>query len=72
MRVVQKQQLQLGELAIADIDIDLKSRDDIPKIMLGLQYLYTERKEELFEILEKYRQTLISVCQKTPILSLSC
>ena len=42
MRVVQKQQLQLGELAIADIDIDLKSRDDIPKIMLGLQFLHTK------------------------------
>ena len=54
MRVVQKQQLQLGELAIAEIDIDLKYHDDIPKIMLGLRYLYTKKKEELLEILEKY------------------
>ena len=41
MRVVQPQQMQLGEQAIAAIRIDTRSRDDIPKILQGLQHLYT-------------------------------
>ena len=53
MREIQKQQLQPVDLAIADVEFNKKSRDDIPKILLGLKYLYTDRKEELFDILEK-------------------
>ena len=41
MRVVQPLQMQLGEQAIAAIRIDTRSRDDIPKILQGLQHLYT-------------------------------
>ena len=42
MRVVQPQQMHLGEQAIASIRIDTRSRDDIPKILQGLQHLYTQ------------------------------
>ena len=34
MRVVQHSQIQLGELAIAEIRIDPRSRDDIPAVLL--------------------------------------
>lgn len=46
--------MQLGEVDISRITFDPKSRDDIPKILKGLQYVYTNLKirEELFKILE--------------------
>lgn len=55
MRQVKNPQLKLGELPIADIKIDLKSRDDIPPLLLGLQYIYTnpELRSQVFSILEK-------------------
>jgi transposase, IS5 family len=55
MRVVKNPQRQFGQVDIADIKINLKSRDDIPHILLGLQYIYTESKlhDEVFDILKK-------------------
>jgi len=40
MRVVINQQKQLGEIEIASIQFDPKSRDDIPQILRGLQHIY--------------------------------
>ena len=53
MRAVTKPQLQLGEIDIANIRLDPRSRDDIPQLLRGLQYLYTDNKlrAEIFEIL---------------------
>lgn len=47
--------MKLGELAIADIKLDPKSRDDIPKILRGLQHIYItpELRKSVFAILEK-------------------
>lgn len=47
--------MKLGELAIADIKLDPKSRDDIPQILRGLQHMYTtpELREEIFALLEE-------------------
>lgn len=55
MRVVQQKQMVLGEINIADIKFNPKSRDDIDQILKGLQYLYcqTETREKLFAILER-------------------
>lgn len=55
MRSVIRSQLTLGELNIADIKLDPKSRDDIPQILLGLQYIYTtaEVRDKVFAILEE-------------------
>lgn len=55
MRTVSNSQLQLGELDIADIKIDTRSRDDIPQLLLGLQYIYTDKtlRASLFGVLEK-------------------
>lgn len=46
---------ELGQLPISEIKIDLKSRDDIPKILLGLQAIYCDDKtrNKIFEILQK-------------------
>ena len=55
MRIVQTSQLQLGEVAIANIQIDPRSRDDIPAILKGLQLIYTQKetREQLSSLLEK-------------------
>jgi IS5 family transposase len=53
MRNVIEPQMKLGELAIADIKLDPKSRDDIPQILRGLQHIYTtpELRGAVFAIL---------------------
>ena len=47
--------MKLGELAIADIKLNPKSRDDIPQILRGLQHIYTtpELRGPIFAILEE-------------------
>ncbi len=42
MRVVQNLQMQIGEVDISQVKLDPKSRDDIPKILRGLQQLYMQ------------------------------
>jgi hypothetical protein len=55
MRVVQATQTQLGDLPIGDITFNLKSRDDIPQLLRGLQYLYINAplRQRVFDLLEK-------------------
>ena len=54
MRVVKAEQMTVGEVDIADIVFDKKSRDDIPKVLRGLQHLYLNKplREALFALLE--------------------
>ena len=56
MRVVQNQQMKIGEVDISQIRFDPKSRDDIPKILCGLQAIYCnlELRNTLFELLQKH------------------
>lgn len=55
MRTVLHSQLRLGEEDIAQIKLDPKSRDDIPQMLAGLQYIYTtpELRQRVFTILEE-------------------
>ena len=55
MRQVQPKQLQLGEIEIARIQLDTRSRDDVPQILFGLQHLYTNKKVRslIFSLLEE-------------------
>ena len=55
MREIQKKQRLLGQVNIADIQFDPKSRDDIPQILKGIQFLYTndDLRAKLFHILER-------------------
>jgi transposase, IS5 family len=54
MRVVQNPQMQIGEVDISQIKFNLKSRDDIPKILRGLQHVYMDvaLREKVFALLE--------------------
>ena len=47
--------MQIGQTDIANIIIDVTSRDDIPMILLGLQHIYTTKplREAVFTILEE-------------------
>ena len=42
-----EQALRLDEVPIGEIKINVKSRDDIPALLLGLQHLYVSCREEL-------------------------
>ena len=53
MREVLSPQLQLGELAIGSIPLNTKSRDDIPRLLLALQFLFNEKRDELFALLSQ-------------------
>ena len=55
MRTAIDLQLQLGEIDVANICLDPRSRDDIPQLLRGLQYLYTDKglRATMFEILAK-------------------
>jgi IS5 family transposase len=55
MRVVQNSQMQIGEVDISKMKFDPKSRDDIPKILRGLQHLYMNPalRAKLFQFLEE-------------------
>lgn len=55
MRKVIDLQMHLGEEAIGKIFLDPKSRDDIPKILRGLQFIYItpQVRERVFSILEE-------------------
>lgn len=54
MRVVQNIQMQIGEIDVSQIKFDLRSRDDIPKVLRGLQHLYMNEtlREKVFAMLE--------------------
>jgi len=56
MRVVQNLQMQIGEVDVSKVKFDLKSRDDIPKILRGLQHLYVipALRAKLFALLEEH------------------
>ena len=55
MRVVQHQPMSIGEVDVSKITFDARSRDDIPKILRGLQHLYTDSSLRcaVFELLTK-------------------
>lgn len=54
MRAIQNPQMQIGEVDISQIKFDAKSRDDIPKILKGLQHLYMDipLRTQIFQLLE--------------------
>ena len=54
MRKTIEPQMQIGEAEIGAIELDPKSRDDIPQLLRGLQHIYVtaEVRERVFEILQ--------------------
>lgn len=61
MRSVFHPQMTIGQTDIADIEIDVTSRDDIPMILQGLQHIYVTKplREAVFKILEEVAPTKI-------------
>lgn len=61
MRSAIELQMKLGEIGIRQIEFDLQSRDDIPQLLTGLQYIYCEKniREQVFKILEEMIPTEI-------------
>ncbi len=55
MRNVIRLQMEWGQVAIEEIEIDESSRDDIPPLLLGLRHVYADRsvRARWFEILEQ-------------------
>lgn len=55
MRQTHNPQLKFGETTISEINIDITTRDDIPPLLLGLQYIYSNTKirEQVFSVLEE-------------------
>jgi hypothetical protein len=53
MRKVIDPQMKLGEASIPDIKFDPRSRDEIPKLLRGLQAIYVDLqlREQIFEVL---------------------
>ena len=55
MRALIDPQLQLGEVDIGALEFDCRSRDDIPRLLRGLQHIYTTGavRERVFAILSE-------------------
>ena len=72
MRVVQNEQMTIGEVDISKIRFDPKSRDDIPKILRGLQFVYTNvaLRTAIFELLESKLSPTVSKTNGRPGMAL--
>ena len=72
MRVVQNEQMTIGEVDISKISFDLKSRDDIPKILRGLQFVYTNvpLRTSIFQLLESQIAPKVSKTNGRPGMAL--
>jgi hypothetical protein len=53
MRKVIELQMKFGEIAIKDIDFDLKSRDEITKLLIGIQSIFCDKetRDKAFKVL---------------------
>lgn len=72
MRVVQNEQMTIGEVDISKINFNYKSRDDIPKILKGLQFIYThvELRTKIFQLLERQVAPTVSKSNGRPGMAL--
>ena len=54
MRVVKNPQSSFGQVDIAEIHFNPRSRDDIPAVLKGLQYIYInpDVRDKVFALLE--------------------
>ena len=55
MRKVIDLQMEFWKNDIANIEFDLQSRDEIPKLLMGLQYIYRTPliREKVFKVLKQ-------------------
>ena len=71
MRKCIEEQLRIGEVDIEDIQLDMRSRDEIPKILYGLIEIYKneEMREKIFAILKEVIPSHISQITGRPGIS---
>ena len=43
MRLFKNPQMKIGEIRIEDIQIDKTSKDDVPRLLVGLQSIYSDK-----------------------------
>src|SRR3974390_1724613 len=62
-------QRTIGEIEIAENKIDVRSRDDIPLILLGLQHIYCtdDLREKVFAIIKEILPTRVIDGQPKPV-----
>ena len=55
MRKVFNEQPKLGVIDISEIKIDMTSRDEVPRVLLGLQFIYVniDLRHQVFNILDE-------------------
>ncbi len=72
MRKFIEEQLKVGEIDIPEIKFDLRSRDEIPKVLIGLQAIYTDAKkrQKIVKILKEIVPSEISKTNGRPGLDL--
>lgn len=68
MRKIIENQLKFGQVDIAGIELNLRSRDEIPQLLLGLQAIYTDRqtRRKVFEILQQIIPDDTDTCNGRP------
>jgi hypothetical protein len=68
MRKVIENQLKIGQSDIPNIQIDINCRDEIPQLLLGLQFLYSKKqvRHEVFQILKKITPKDVDVDKGRP------
>lgn len=68
MRHAVNPQTLLGQVAISEISFDARSRDEIPRLLRGLQYIYCtpEIRKEVFEVLKELVPRGVSIKNGRP------
>ena len=74
MRKTHDSQFQLGQVPIEEIEFNLKSRDDIPAVLLGLRTLWCTPpvREKIFKILQQHIRPEVSHHRGRPGMDLWC
>ena len=56
MRNPRSSQRELGEVRIKDIELDIKSRDEILVLLIGLRFLYSQEavRDRLFALMDEF------------------
>jgi IS5 family transposase len=68
MRKLIEKQLKIGQVDICDIAVDVRSRDEIPQVLLGLQAIYQNRqvRDHVFSILSEITPKNVDVGNGRP------
>jgi len=64
LRKIIDEQMKIGEVDISNIKFDLKSRDEIPKLLMGLQSVYSN-KEIRSKVFKELKNTIPKKISKT-------